>query len=114
MSKFITLASENDDGPDANEAQIIGMKIERILLALSYLVMTLIACANIWNYLIKMKMYKSFPMTVAYIMLILYCSLGIGYELYMCIGCGEHDCVWMIYFAPNSESSWVDHFQWKQ
>ena len=89
------------------------MKVERILLAFSYCVMLIIACCNIWNYLVKKKMYKSFPMTVAYFMLVLYCTLGIGYELFMCIGCGKHDCVWEIYQAPKKNASEEEMEHWR-
>ena len=42
-------------------------------------------------------MYKSFPLTAAYFILVIYSALSIGYELYMSIACGEHDCLSTIY-----------------
>ena len=71
----------------------IGLKVERILLALSYCAMLATACSNVWKFLIKKKMWKSFPMTVAYVILVCYSILCIIYEMFMCSACSEHDCL---------------------
>ena len=55
--------------------------------------MLYIACANVWNYLIRKRMWKSFPMTMAYLILIYYSLLCIIYEILMSWSCGEHDCL---------------------
>ena len=86
-----------DDIPDIKTSATIGLKIERTLMAFLYCVMLTVACTNIWNFLIKKKMYTSYPMTTAYIILVVYSIISIAYELYMSIGCGEHDCLASIY-----------------
>ena len=86
-----------DDIPDVSTGATIGLKIERTMLAFSYVVMLVMACCNGWNYLIKKKMYKSFPISISYFILIIYSLLGIVFELYMSIGCSPHDCIAELY-----------------
>ena len=75
--------------------------------------MLAIACANIWNYLIRKRMYKSYPMTLAYSILVIYCVIGIIYEVYMGIECGDHDCIMAIkafdYYHEN-DLAYPDHY----
>ena len=88
MASDSASSETNDYLPDVETGAILGMKVERTLFAFSYGVMLVVACCNVYNYLIKKQMYKSFPMTMAYLILIIYSMLGIGYELYMSISCG--------------------------
>ena len=83
--------------PDISPGATIGLKIERTFVAFLYCVMFTVACTNIWNFLIKKKMYKSYPMTAAYSILIIYSITSIAYSLYMSIGCGDHDCISAIF-----------------
>ena len=85
--------SSDSQIPDIPKSAIIGLKIERTCLAFVYLVMLVMACCNIWNYLIKKKMWKSYPMSFAYFILVLYSSSSMVYELYMCNACIKHDCM---------------------
>jgi len=62
-------------------------------MAFGYLMMLVFTCANIWNYLIKLQMYRSYHMTMAYLLLLLNSVCGIVYELFMGIHCGDHDCL---------------------
>ena len=64
-----------------------------------------VACTNVWNYLIKKKMYKSYPMTAAYSVLIIYSIVSIVYELFMSIACGDHDCLSAVYTIDDSEDA---------
>lgn len=75
----------------------IGMKFERTIFAFFYCFMLFVACMNVWNYLYKKQMYKSFPMSMAYFILIIYSLIGIVYELFMNFFCGSHDCISTMY-----------------
>ena len=96
------MASDSDPGPDdqipdIDTGAILSMKVERTVFAFSYSVMLVVASCNVYNYLFKKEMYKSYPMTMAYTILIIYSTLSIGYELFMSIACGQHDCASTIY-----------------
>jgi len=62
-------------------------------MAFSYVLMLVLTCVNIWNYLIKRQMYKSYPLCVAYVLLLLISTTGVVYELVMGIYCGDNDCI---------------------
>ena len=96
--------SYKDDIPDLGPGATVALKIERTLFAFLYCVMLTVACTNVWNYLVKKKMYKSYPMTAAYSVLIIYSIISIAYELFMSIACGDHDCLSAIYTIDESES----------
>ena len=68
-------------------------KAERIILGFFYLVLFAFSLNNVWQYLIKQKMYKSVPMLVSYILLIVFSGLSLGYEFFMGFACGSHDCM---------------------
>ena len=65
-------------------------------MAFSYCIMLILACSNVWRYLIVKRMYKSYPMTAAYTILVLFSAFKIYCELYMAVGCGHHDCIYVV------------------
>ena len=91
------MSSGSDDAiPDISNSMNVFLKVERILMAFSYCVMLVLACSNVWKYLIVKRMYKSYPMTAAYTTLVLFSAFKIYCELYMAIGCGHHDCIYVV------------------
>lgn len=38
-------------------------------------------------------MYKSVPILVTYVLLLIFAGLSFGYEFYMGFACGSHDCM---------------------
>ena len=68
------------------------LRIERVLLAIFYLVMMAFCIYNTWSYLYKARMYKSYPLMFLYIIIFLYSLHGIFYELFMGFHCGDQDC----------------------
>lgn len=95
----------DDDIPEIPVSQTVGLKVERTLMAFLYCVMLCVACTNVWKYLIKKKMWKSFPLTIAYIILVVYCIICIVYELYMSIACGYHDCLAVVIALDHDYNS---------
>lgn len=92
MSEPFDLPSK-DDIKDVSMGLEVLLKVERAVMAFVYGLMLVLACANVWNYLIKRRMFKSYPMSMAYLFLIVFSTLGCLYELFMSIHCGVHDCI---------------------
>jgi len=55
-------------------------------------------------------MYKSYPILVTYMILVLFSALEIAYEFYMGFACGEHDCFDFLIDAIQPIHSEVYHF----
>lgn len=55
-------------------------------------------------------MYKSVPMLVTYILLILFSGFQVFYEFYMGFVCNEHDCLYdvLLYQADDSSTMYKD------
>ena len=85
--------SDDPGTEDLTAAQILLDKAERVLLGFLYLLLLGLAISNVWQYLYKQKMYKSVPMLCTYILLVIFAGIQVGYEFYMGIACGEHDCM---------------------
>lgn len=98
------MSEYEDPIPDLSPGATVALKIERTLFAFLYCVMFTVACTNVWNYLIKKKMYKSYPMTAAYSILIIYSIVSIVYELFMSIACGDHDCLSAVKTIDDNEA----------
>lgn len=75
-----------------SESSLQLLKVERVLIAFAFFILLGLALRNVWKYLIKGKMYKSYPILLSYILLVVYSALSVVYELYMGFGCGGHDC----------------------
>ena len=86
---------------------------ERAILIFGYCIMLILAINNTYQYIIKRKMYKSYPMLVSYILLLIFCSVTIAYEFFMTLKCAEHDCTAYIIRDPESHSSNIVYFLWK-
>ena len=86
---------------------------ERGLIIFGYLLMLILAINNTYQYIIKRKMYRSYPMLVSYILLLIFCSVTISYEFFMSVKCAEHDCMAHIIRDPETHSSNVVYFLWK-
>ena len=95
-----------DEIVDISSEATAVLKVERTLMGFMYLLMLVLACANVWNYLIKRRMYKSYPMVVAYIILVSFSLFGSIYELFMGLHCGTHDCI--TYVLLNKDISKTD------
>ena len=101
-----TLPASDDIADISSEATAV-LKVERTLMGFMYLLMLVLACANVWNYLIKRRMYKSYPLVVAYFILVSFSTFGSIYELFMGIHCGTHDCIAFV-LAKNNDLSKSD------
>lgn len=93
-----------DDIADISSEATAVLKVERTLMGFMYLLMLVLACANVWNYLIKRRMYKSYPMVVAYFILVSFSTFGSLYELFMGVHCGTHDCITYVLVNNNDLS----------
>lgn len=74
-------------------AQVLWDKAERVILGFFYFLLFGLACSNVWQYLIKQKMYRSLPMLVSYILLLIFSGISVYYEFFMGFECWEHDCM---------------------
>jgi len=83
------------------------MKIERTLLAFANLVLLIMACRNVWVFLIKKRMYKSYPLTITYILLILFSSVEFLYNMFMMSNCGSHDCTVKLLMSENDSPAHI-------
>ena len=68
------------------------MKIERVTLAVIFFIMLSLCAYNTYFYLYRAKMYRSYPLVFAYIVVALFSFMGIYYELFMGFHCGSQDC----------------------
>ena len=84
------------------------LKAERVALVFGYMLLLVIAGYNIYYYLIKKRMYKSFSMTSSYSVLVLFSALSVFYEFWMGFTCGEHDCI--IELMVNNSPEYREHF----
>ena len=69
------------------------IKTERVVGASAFLGLLILTIYNIYSYLWKGMMYQSYPLVFTYIVLVMFCVLGITYEIYMAFRCGSTDCV---------------------
>ena len=93
---------------DITPAQILIDKAERVILGFFFFMLFGLAINNVWMYLIKQKMYKSVPMLVTYILLILFSGFQVFYEFYMGFVCEEHDCLYDILLYQAKDDSYKD------
>ena len=84
------------------------MKTERTLLAFAAIVLLVLACRNVWVFLYKQSMYKSYPLTVTYILIIIFCLIEIGYNLTVMMDCEAHDCTVKLLMSDNET---IDHIK---
>ena len=92
MSEFDPDFYSHSEAEISVARQII-LKGERVILGFFYFLLFGLAANNVWQYIIKQKMYKSVPMLVTYILLLIFASISIIYEFYMGFACGSHDCM---------------------
>ena len=76
-----------------DDSKIMLMKVERTLLAFGFIILLIVACRNVWVFLYQKRMYRSYPLTLTYIFIIVFSIIEIGYNMTMLIACGTHDCV---------------------
>ena len=69
------------------------IKAERVLMIVCFITMLLGCAWNIYYYLLKHGMYKSFPLVISYILITLFSLNNLVYETYMGFGCGAQDCL---------------------
>ena len=50
-------------------------------------------------------MYKSVPMIVTYVLLLIFAGLSVGYEFYMGFACEEHDCLYEVLIYQDKDDS---------
>ena len=93
---------------DYSDGAIMFSKTLRVFLTFAYAVLLGLAIYNIWHYLYLQKMWKSYPMIVSYILLVLFSTISFIYELYMVLGCGERDCVY--HMLTDTSPQYVGHF----
>ena len=94
MSEADTSSNYAEDAvKDLTGAQILWDKAERVILGFFYFLLFGLACNNVWQYLIKGKMYRSVPMLVTYILLLCFTGISVYYEFFMGFACLEHDCM---------------------
>ena len=86
---------------------------ERAVLIFLYLILLGLSIYNTYQYVIKRKMYKSYPMLVSYILLLIFCCVTISYEFFMTLKCSEHDCIAHLIRDPKTGVSNVVYFLWK-
>ena len=91
---------------DITPAQILIDKAERVILGFFFFMLFGLAINNVWMYLIKQKMYKSVPMLVTYILLILFSGFQVFYEFYMGFVCEEHDCLYDVLLYQAKDDSY--------
>ena len=64
-----------------------------------FAIITLMALSNTYLYLIKQRMYRSFPLIVTYVVTFAFCGVGIAYESSMM--CGKTDCLYPLIKASK-------------
>ena len=107
----LNMSGEDPDLPKPDEveeltgAQILIDKAERVFLGFFYALLFGLAVSNVWQYLIKKKMYRSVPMLVTYILLLIFSGISAYYEFFMGFGCLEHDCMSELLINLNKEKS---------
>lgn len=94
---------------DITPAQILIDKAERVILGFFFFMLFGLAINNVWMYLIKQKMYKSVPMLVTYILLILFSGFQVFYEFYMGFACEEHDCLYEVLIYQDKDDSSAEY-----
>ena len=75
-----------------SEFDVDFIKTERVFFAICFLGMLCVTVYNMYAYLWKGLMFKSYPLLISYILLSLFGLLGIFYEIYMGFRCGKQDC----------------------
>ena len=93
---------------DYSDSAIMFLKTQRVFLTFAYMVLLGLAIFNVWHYLVLQKMWKSYPMLVSYVLLVLFSAISFIYELYMVLGCGERDCVY--HMLVDTSPQYKDHF----
>lgn len=74
-------------------AKILIEHTERAVVIFGYFILLILSAKNTYQYVIKRKMYKSYPMLVSYILLLIFCCITISYEFFMTLRCVPHDCM---------------------
>ena len=54
--------------------------------------MLILTCYNVYAYLLKGVIVKSYPLIFSYVLLTLFSLIGVFYEIFMGFRCGEQDC----------------------
>ena len=83
-------AADTHDGLDHSAWGVV--RAFRIALVVGFGIITLMALSNTYLYLIKQRMYRSFPLIVTYLVTFAFCGVGIAYESSMM--CGSSDCLY--------------------
>ena len=91
-----------------SDAWAVFLKTERVLLAFVFLAQAILVLSNGWLYLIKGGMWRSYPLSMSYCLILLFCLLSIYYEFFMAVGCGDHDCLG--HLLVNTGPEYTDHF----
>ena len=93
---------------DYSDAEVIWMKVERILLCFANIVLLIMACRNVWVFLIQKRMYKSYPLCFTYCLIIFIELVEIVYNFYMAVWCGQHDCSVRMILEPGKP---ISHYE---
>ena len=88
-----------------DKRQEIFVKVERVTLAVIFFLMMCLCGYNVYFYLYRAKMYRSYPLIFAYIIVAVFSFMGIFYELYMGFHCGGQDCFTHLLIAIMPEYS---------
>ena len=93
------------------------IKTERVFLAICFLAMLCLTIYNIYAYLWKGVMLKSYPLIFSYVLLTLFSFMGVFYEIFMGFRCGEQDCFthllvsvmpeYRLYFAKEKHKDYL-------
>ena len=94
-------------------AKILIEHSERTVLIFGYVLLLILSINNTYQYVIKRKMYKSYPMLISYILLLIFCIVTISYEFFMTLKCTEHDCMDVIIRDSKYHTSNVVYLLWK-
>ena len=94
-------AADNHDVLDHSHWGIV--RALRITLVVGFGIITLMALSNTYLYLIKQRMYRSFPLIVTYMITFAFCGVGIAYESSMM--CGKNDCLYPLVKASEGLST---------
>lgn len=119
MSNANTSGEMPPNIPDSNTrtylspGKILIEHAERAILIFGYFLLLILSINNIYKYVYRRKMYKSYPMLVSYILLFIFCCVTISYEFYMTLKCYEHDCMAVIIRDSTYNTSNVVYLLWK-
>ena len=99
--------------PYLSPGKILIEHSERAVLIFCYFILLILSVNNTYKYVIQRKMYKSYPMLVSYILLLIFCCVTIAYEFFMTLKCAENDCMALIIMDPKTHTANVVYFLWK-